>query len=73
MTEDWEQCFLPLDHPECIPPPGISRCDHCCGTIPHGVVIRACFQLGGLLYDYDYCTADCKVEHRITLIRESGL
>lgn len=73
MTEDWEQSHLPLQDPRVVLPPHFVLCDNCKGALPKRSNARACYQIGSQLFEFDYCNQVCKDNHRITLIRESGL
>ena len=48
------------------------KCD-CCGKEFSHQWVKARYTLWGYVYDYFYCSDNCKQDHRLKLIRESGL
>ena len=50
------------------------KCD-CCGREikPEDPLIKARYTLPGYVYDYQYCSYAHREDHRLKLIRESGL
>lgn len=69
MTNDWELDFM---NPPRIPPP--ICCDFCFNEITKDTpLIKAMYTLPGYVYDYRYCSHECCENHRLKLIRESGL
>lgn len=66
---EWETDF---SNPPRFPPP--VCCDSCFKEITKDMpFIKARYTLPGYVYDYQYCSNECRENHRLKLIRESGL
>ena len=47
-------------------------CDHCKKPLPERWTV-ACYQICSLFAQYWYCSEECKQQHKMKLMRESGL
>ena len=50
----------------------MEKCD-CCGRPVGTAWVKALYTVPGMVAEYYYCSEKCKADHRLQLIRESGL
>lgn len=73
--DEWEQCHLPLDDPNCVRPPGVTLCVGCGDLVHTSEGVTKTFYHNGSTapQEYVYCTESCHYTHYIKCLNQLGM
>lgn len=73
MSEDWEQCFLPLDLPYSVKPPGVTTCAECEDIIHRDTCFKKEYYNGQMMDTEHWCDEKCHQAWYIKRLKEKGM